>query len=562
MDIVPERLQEIIAEYEDELESHFSEQVFAKLVMRNSKHLLVMLSKHLDLTAIEEDCRHYHHESGPGRPVTHQVGQMVRALLIGWLYGLSLRGLEERLNTDLLVRWYVGYGLFECTPDHATLGRFEYWVLTQNQRVYFDSVLRQIYAMDPKQRQQAQIGDTYAMQANAARMGPVVLWRQLSKRVLEAALDDVSDVGSIVSGLNWVNLFGPPQEKHPAHLTTVEKQVRFKQVALAAQDLLQRFQRALLDDPSTAGAALRQALTYLEKALQDEAVIEAEEVAPRRPKGSFCLGSATDPQATFRIHGERGAEENPTLGYNPQVAATIDGLITETQAHTGALPDQATIVDLIRDQKKHQGYCPPKLIYDAAGGFGKVRQAVEQASGRETIVSAPLPDYAQRNARFGPYDFSLSPDGSTLTCPNGQSTQVAFPATRGDGRKFRFVPRLCWQGKPPGQMHTADLSLRCPLWEQCRDPKQGPRSLRQVFISDYRTQVEAAQVDNQTAAYQLDHKLRQRIERVIAELVRYNGARRCRRIGLIAADWQAKMSATAYNLKWWMRCLLRAQASP
>jgi len=250
------------------------------------------------------------------------------------------------------------------------------------------------------------------------------------------------------------------------------------------------------------------------------------------------------------------------------VVATIDGLISETQAHTGALPDQATIVELICEQKKHHNFCPPKLIYDAAGGFGKVRQAVEQASAEQTIVSAPLPDYASRNARFGPYDFSLSQDGRTLTCPHGQSTQVAFPATRGDGRKFRFVPRLCWQGKPPGRMQDADLALRCPFWEQCRDsmprfigyPKQGPRSLRQVFISDYRTQVEAAQVYNQTPAYQLDHKLRQRIERVIAELVRYNGARRCRRVGLIAADWQAKMSATAYNLKWWMRRLLRAQA--
>jgi hypothetical protein len=560
MDIVPERLQKIIAEHEEALAAYFGEQVFTNLVKRNGKHLLVMLAKHLDLTEIENECRSYHHESGPGRPAEHKVGQMVRALLVGWVHGHSLRALEEQLNTNLLVRWYVGYGLFESTPDHATLGRFEYWVLTRNQRVYFDSVLRQIYTLYPEQRQQVQMGDTYAMQANAARQGPVPLWRQLSKRVLEAAIHELADVGSIVSGLSWVNLFGPPQEKHPARMSAAEKQERFKQVALAAQDLLERFQKALVGCAVTQGVALRQALVYLQKTLQDEARIDAEMVTPRRPKGSFCLGSATDPQATFRNHGERDGEEDLTLGYNPQVAATTDGLITETQAHPGALPDQATIVELIREQKMHQGYCPPKLIYDAAGGFGKVRQAVEQVSAGQTIVSAPLPDYAQRNARFGPYDFSLSPDGRTLTCPHGQSTQVAFPATHGDGRKFRFVPRLCWQGEPPGRMQTADLSLRCPLWEQCRDPKQGPRSLRQVFISDYRSQVEAAQAYNRTPAYLLDHKLRQRVERVIAELVRYNGARRCRRIGLIAADWQAKMSATAYNLKWWMRRLGRIQA--
>ena len=77
--------------------------------------------------------------------------------------------------------------------------------------------------------------------------------------------------------------------------------------------------------------------------------------------------------------------------------------------------------------------------------------------------------------------------------------------------------------------------------------------MRQVFISDYRYLIEEAAQYNQSKEYRKDHKLRQRIGRIIAELVRYNGARRCRRRGLMAADWQAKMAATAYNIKWWLR---------
>ena len=50
-------------------------------------------------------------------------------------------------------------------------------------------------------------------------------------------------------------------------------------------------------------------------------------------------------------------------------------------------------------------------------------------------------------------------------------------------------------------------------------------------------------------------KLRPRIERVIFELTATNGARRCTRRGLAAADFQAKMAATAYNLKLWLRKL-------
>jgi hypothetical protein len=485
---------------------------------------------------------------------------MVAALLVGWLYGDSLRELEERLNTDLLVRWYAGYGIFESTPDHSTLGRFEYWVLAQHRRVYFDSVLGQIYAAYPEQRQQVQIGDTYAMQANAARQGPVAIWRQLSLRALEALVREIPDPGGLVSGLNWVGLFGPHREKHYAQMNAAERQERLRDAALATQDLLHRLQPVLAEQPSAACADLRQALGYLQKSLADEVTIEEENVRPRKQKGAYCLGSATDPEATFRNHGERDGELDITLGYNPQVAATIDGLITETQAHTGAMTDQQTVVDLIREQKDHHAVCPPKLIYDKAAGHGKTRAEVEDASDGQTIISAPLLDYAGRSARFGPYHFSLSEDGSTLTCPNGKTTDVNYRSTAGDGRTFRFVAQQCWQGQPPTRLKNADLSLRCPLWDQCRDSRQGLRSMRQVFISDYRTQVEAAQSYNQTKEYQRDHKLRQRIERVVAELVRYNGARRCRRIGLGPADWQAKMAATAYNLKWWMRRVVRAQA--
>jgi hypothetical protein len=102
-------------------------------------------------------------------------------------------------------------------------------------------------------------------------------------------------------------------------------------------------------------------------------------------------------------------------------------------------------------------------------------------------------------------------------------------------------------------MKNADLSKRCPLWKQCRKKKTGSRAMRQGFISDYRVFLDEAENYNRSDDYKKDKRLRQRIERIIAELVRYNGARRARRRGLAAADWQALMSAAAYNLKWWMR---------
>ena len=96
-------------------------------------------------------------------------------------------------------------------------------------------------------------------------------------------------------------------------------------------------------------------------------------------------------------------------------------------------------------------------------------------------------------------------------------------------------------------------AVRCPLWEQCRRANQGPRSMRQIFVSDYREQVLAARQYNQTEEFTQNMKLRPMVERIIFELTHYNDARECRRVGLANADWQARMAATAYNLKHWIR---------
>jgi hypothetical protein len=77
--------------------------------------------------------------------------------------------------------------------------------------------------------------------------------------------------------------------------------------------------------------------------------------------------------------------------------------------------------------------------------------------------------------------------------------------------------------------------------------------MRQVFISDYRPLVEAAQAYNQSDQGKADLKKRSGVERVIANLTRYHQARQARRRGTSNADFQAKQSGTAFNLREWLR---------
>jgi hypothetical protein len=547
MKILPDFLKKIVKKHNEILQKYYGEAFFKDLLERNKGHILVKLQKHLDFSSAEKVCAGYHHQKGPGKPPVHSVPRLLRAILVGALKNLSLRELEEELATNLLARWFSGYALFERTPDHTTLGRFEAWLLLHHRRIYFDSVLKQIREALPKEKSNTQMGDSYAMLANASRHGIVSLLRKFSLRILEALADTEYD-DLLFQGMDWSGLFGPLPEKHPGRMSKSDKQKRLSRTALAAQDLLRRIDT--LEKPSDDLVLWRD---YLQKALQDELEIEEEEVSRREKKGAFRMGSATDPEATFRNHGERDGEKDIKFGYNIQVASTEEGLIMETQAYTGATPDQNGIARIVAEEKKHLGLCPDKLIYDAAGATGKIRHEVEQASGGETKLSAPLVESYKKEPIFGPYDFNLSKDGETLTCPNGKSSSIRYPSQSGEGHIFRFYYYHCWKDKPPRQMKDADLRKRCPLWKKCKNKKLGPRAMRQVFISDYRKQIEEAKIYNKTEEYKKDHKLRQRIERTIAELTRYNGTRRCRRRGLDAADWQAKMGATTCNLKWWMR---------
>ena len=258
---------------------------------------------------------------------------------------------------------------------------------------------------------------------------------------------------------------------------------------------------------------------------------------PAEDKGAYRLGSATDPDASYRVHSNDGNKTD--FGYNVQVAAT-ENFIREIQADTGAQPDAVAIPAVRQAQAEYHDLVPEKFIYDTAAGNGKTRALVAEATEGKTQLVAPLPPIHSPTGKFTPDRFHLSEDGSTLMCPHEQTTTLVYRSGSGAGRLFRFLGLQC---------------RGCPVWSLCRTHQPGSKRIRQVFISDYRREVEAAQRYNATEAFRLEMKQRPHIERIIAALVRYNGARDARRRGKLKCDFQAKMNAVAYNLKKWMHLL-------
>lgn len=549
MESIPPILQIFIETHLTTLLHWFSGEIYRRLLERNGSHFLFQLDDHLDTGPLEAACAGYHHGRGPGAPPVHSVARLVRALLVKYLLDLSLRELEAEIRWKLPVKWFVGYALFEPGPDHTTLERFEMWVIEHHSRIFFDEVLRQIHQAFPEERQKTQMGDTYALRANGATESLIQLIRH-SCQLLLTAVDADEDRRQIESQLDLIALWGDPEEVKEFRLERQQRQERLRTTVIAALHCQQVIRDWLVgcDVGDVRCQEVQTWLGLLDKILADELAITRDPTGqaitvqelPKKKKGSYRIASAADPDATFRVHGEQ-----IDFGYNANVAAT-DTFIHEIRADTGSQPDPVAIPDLLTAQREHHDLTPPKFLYDAAAGTGKSHADVARASHGQTQLVAPLVAYDKRTERFGPSDFVLSPDGQSLTCPNRQVSSTAYASQSGEGRAFRF---------------SADQCQGCPLLQKCRGNEAQPETMRQVFVSDHRSLLEMARTYAQTDAFQKDLRLRATIERIIANLVRYHGARNARRRGRLKCDYQAKMNAMAFNLRQWMRKLERRAAT-
>ena len=83
------------------------------------QHFLRKLEAALDLSFVyEETARLYSQKFG--RPPIDPV-VIVKYLLVGFLYCIpSERQIEQRIQTDIALRWYLGLDLFDRVPDHST----------------------------------------------------------------------------------------------------------------------------------------------------------------------------------------------------------------------------------------------------------------------------------------------------------------------------------------------------------------------------------------------------------------------------------------------------------
>jgi len=555
MNILPEQSNEVIrfcTEHEREARGWFSQRVYGPLVAEARDSLLVRVGGRMDWASLEKECQTYRLYAGKqGQEESYTVGQLLRLLLVKHLLTCSLRESVGLVRRDMLVRWFCGFDLCETTPSFATLQRFEGWMMANKPRLLFDQVLDRIDEDFPADKAVSQIGDTFALRTTTADLTLTQLLRRTASQWWDeylALLPAGEETPAQVQNL-YAQLLGGAEEAPEFTLDGQGREARALACAQFLAELLPALHHHIQRLPAQTPEQKEPFDTWqqrLEKIIADEFVCQSDENgqkvvrrASKEERGSYRILTPVDPDITLRVH-----DDKVDRGYNISLAATTD-FVREIAAATGSTPDSAGVEKLIEQQKLQRGVVPPKLIYDKAAGTPKKIADVARVSDNRTLLVVHLVDYNRNRVRYGPLDFILDAQG-VLTCPNGQTSSRAYRSNSADGWTYRFLAAQC-EG--------------CPLLQKCRGDAVKPGSYRQVFISSYQSQQRDAIAYMKTDEFQADMKLRPGVERVIACLVRYNGARYTQGYGLARADFQVKMAAIAYNLKHWLVLLLaREQA--
>ena len=539
---VPPLVQYLLLQFLTPILAWLSDRVYQALLRRCRAHPLVRLAHRYDPAAVVTACSDYYHRDGPGRPPTYTVRTLVHAEIVrAWADSCSDPELEWHLATNLLVRWYVGLPLLGPTPDHATLNRFHAWLTVHHPDALFRDVLAFLDHVDPEAPAATpQIVDTFALATPAApTSSPARLLLHLSARLVTAWQQAPAALQAALPPLDWGPLVRPPRTYTPS-----QHQGLLEQAVTVAQWLVADLTPHLPALAPAVRATVQPLLAAIPKVIADETTTDATGSVRERArddKGHYRIMSAVDLEATFRKH-----EPDPAvLGSNAIIATTATRIRAGVIA-TGSSPDQDAPVAVLRQQLAANQPLPPALIMDQAGGMGKTRAQVAAVSDGQTQLVAQVPHAGVAGpARFTPADFRMSSDGRSCTCPRGVTSHRAYVPSKGEGTSFRFYGADCRD---------------CPLWEACRGPASAPNSQRAVYLTPYHTHLRAAAAFNATPDGQALLRSRWQVEPTIAWLVRYNGCRQARRVGVAAAQCQLFQACAVRNLQLWLGRLDRRAA--
>lgn len=454
------------------------------------------------------------YNSEQGRPAVDPVA-MLKLEILARHYNLSDRELIAQTQVNIAYRLFVGLSRRGSLPHHTSLTYFRQRVGAEHLQEIFHLLLGQARELGLV-RDRLRLKDATHIIANIAIPSTIGLVAQTRERLLDAveefAPERVAAERQRAEAIREASADLKDEERLVRRVTQVREVLAWAdQVPCQAE-----FTQA----PARVQERLRQALTLAHKVLAD-----------REPKAKGKLVSVQDPDARRGMHGDY------YKGYLLDVAIDADSeLITGVNVLPANANEGADAVHLIEQEETAHANDVEGVSMDDAGYQGELLRTLTNAEGLHLQVFVP-PAERPTTEVFGPERFTLSEEGTTLSCPGGQST--TWHERRDNGVRFYFSePTHCRE---------------CPLRLQCLPSATAQR--RAVLKNAYEAEYRAAQAQAQTEEYAQVRKQHPRIERKLAELVRRHDLRRTRYRGLGRVLRQGILTGLVVNLKRIVRLL-------
>ena len=468
------------------------------------------------------------HPSADGAPTCDPL-VLTAMLLLQFRYALPDEELITRCRCDLRFRYALALKRGEVPPSVASLKRFRAairekkgadWLFGLSLRLPIAAGLvnaDELQGVDSTNTDcRGAVIDTYNLIATAIRQVLRVVARVLGRDVAELAhaWEAKRYLARSVKGqaaIDWSN------EAARNALLTSE--------ILDVERIAVRVEKSGVTMPEEVTAALtfmRQVATQDVEKLPDGTWRIAEGTVPGR------IVSVTDPEAR---HGRKSASKTIT-GFKTHVTGTLDSqFVTGIVATDAGKHDAVPTPELIRQTEKVE-LKPKEMTGDAAYGTGANRRACA-ALGVSLYTKLGTPGHKGFTKR----DFAIDLEAMSVTCPAGHTTTTHTMVKAQSGpeervAQFRFPKETC---------------EACPLREKCGSTTASGRG-RLVLLNPYEAEIQEAQRFNAKPEAKSILRKRSAIERLLAHLVRM-GMRQARFFGLHRVQFQAYMTAAAYNLQ-------------
>ena len=122
--------------------SFFGNIVYDRVVPQD--HFLRKLNEVVDWRPFTQKLLRYYKGGGEYGPPPYEPALVLKMLLVSYLYNLSERQTEELCNDSLSIKSFLGLGVDEAAPDHATLTLFKNRLLARKGEKVFEKLFQKV----------------------------------------------------------------------------------------------------------------------------------------------------------------------------------------------------------------------------------------------------------------------------------------------------------------------------------------------------------------------------------------------------------------------------------